>query len=203
MVIERATGEPLETVYRRLFFEPAQMHSATLVSATPRPGDAVGHFRPRTTDPWRQCPDLNSGFGAAGGLIMTAQDLVRWNRLLLGGALLPAADIEAMRTPARLNNGESAPIGMGIASLGPSVGWGAAGQTVNFAAFNAVYASGYEVVLLANGSNEQRDAAYPRMRLAAQIHNAVHPSAPVPLPDAPAAEPGEPAAMQLLLARCR
>jgi hypothetical protein len=36
---------------------------------------------------------------------------------------------------------------------GAGPGWAVAGQTVSFASVNASYGSGYDVVLLANGSN--------------------------------------------------
>jgi len=203
LVIERATGQPLATAYSQLLFRPAGMASAALVTATPRPQDAVGHFRLQPSDAWLQCPDLNSAFGAAGGIIATAADVLRWNGLLWHGGLLSPERRAAMRTPAQLASGRPAPIAMGLASLGPGVGWGAAGQTVNFAAFNATYDSGWDVVLLANGSNDQRDGLYPRAALAAQIHNLLEPAAPVPPPPPPAADKTDPQALQQLLALCR
>ena len=102
-----------------------------------------------------------------------------------------------MRTPAALGGGKFAPIGMGLAALGGPGSYGAAGQTVSFAAANASYGSGYDVVLLANGSNTVGDAAYPRFVLAARIHNVLNPGAPEPVPALPPSggivEPAAPA----------
>jgi hypothetical protein len=107
---------------------------------------------------------------------------VRWDGALKGGAVVSAASLARMRTPAVLAGGKAAPIGMGLAALGGPGSYGAAGQTVSFAAANASYGSGYDVVLLANGSNMIGDAAYPRFVLAARIHNVLNPGAPEPVP---------------------
>lgn len=181
-VIERAGGQPLEAAFTQLLFKPAGMTASYLLGPQPRPGAAVGHYRVKPGDAWRVCPDLNSGFDATGGVVSTASDMVRWDGALKGGALLSAASLARMRTPAALAGGRAAPIGMGLAALGGPGSYGAAGQTVSFAAANASYGSGYDVVLLANGSNTIGDAAYPRFVLAARIHNVLNPGAPEPVP---------------------
>lgn len=181
-VIERAGGQPLEAVYAQLLFRPAGMVASYLLGPQPRSGIAVGHYRVKPGDAWRLCPDLNSGFDATGGVVSTASDMVRWNGALKSGAVISAASLARMRTPAALAGGKAAPIGMGLAALGGPGSYGAAGQTVSFAAANASYGSGYDVVLLANGSNMIGDAAYPRFVLAARIHNVLNPGAPEPVP---------------------
>ena len=196
-VIERASGQPLEAAYTQLLFRPAGMTASYLLGPQPRPGAAVGHYRVKPGDAWRVCPDLNSGFDATGGVVSTASDMVRWNGALKSGAVISAANLERMRTPAALAGGKAAPIGMGLAWLGGQGSYGAAGQTVSFAAANASYGSGYDVVLLANGSNTIGDAAYPRFVLAARIHNVLNPGAPEPVPALPPSggiiEPAAPA----------
>ncbi|MEO6018055.1 MAG: serine hydrolase domain-containing protein, partial [Polaromonas sp.] len=177
-VIERVSGMALEEAYTQLLFRPAGMPSTYVLGPQPRPGAARGYYRVKTTDRWLSCPDLNSGFDATGGVVSTASDMVRWNGALKGGALLSASSLALMRTPATLASGQSAPIGMGLAALGGPGSYGAAGQTVSFASVNAGYGSGYDVVLLANGSNTAGDAVYPRFALAARIHNVLNPSAP-------------------------
>jgi hypothetical protein len=168
------------------------------------PGEAVGHFRPKVGDPWVQCPDLNSGFAAAGGLISTVADLVRWNGALRDGRIIPADLLRVMRTEATLSDGRKSPIGMGVANLGPGVGYGAAGQTVQYAAWNATYDTGLDISLLANGSNDGRDADYPRAALSARIHNVLHPNRPVPVPSAQASADGaDPQDIAALLSLCR
>jgi len=181
-VIERASGQSLEAVFTQLLFKPAGMAASYMLGPQPRPGIAVGHYRVKPGDAWRVCPDLNTGFDAAGGVVSTASDMVRWNGALKSEAVISAASLARMRTPAALAGGKFAPIGMGLAALGGPGSYGAAGQTVSFAAVNASYGSGYDVVLLANGSNTIGDAAYPRYALAARIHNVLNPGAPEPVP---------------------
>jgi D-alanyl-D-alanine carboxypeptidase len=203
-VIERVTGQPLEQVFTQMLFKPAGMSASYLLGPVARPEAARGYYRVKPGDPWMICPELNSGFDATGGVVSTASDMVRWNGALRGGTLLSAPSLALMRTPARLTDGKFAPIGMGLASLGGPGSYGAAGQTVSFAAANAGYGSGYDVVLLANGSNTVGDAAYPRFVLAARIHNVLNPLAPEPVPALPpSAGIIEPAAAAELLRLCR
>lgn len=203
-VIERVSGQPLEAAFTQLLFKPAGMTVSYLLGAQPRPGAAVGHYRVKPGDRWRVCPDLNSGFDATGGVVSTAADMVRWDGALKGGAVISAASLARMRTPAALGGGKTAPIGMGLAALGGPGSYGAAGQTVSFAAANASYGSGYDVVLLANGSNTVGDAAYPRFVLAARIHNVLNPGAPEPVPALPpSASIIEPTPPTELLSLCK
>ncbi len=198
MVAERVTGQPLETVLQQLLFQPAGMTRSELPGGRAVPGAATGHYRVRTTDTWRLCPDLNAGFDAAGGVVSTASDQVRWNGALYGGKLLPASTVALMQKPAVQANGQPAPAGMGVVSLGGPGSYGAAGQTVNFAAVNTHFGSGHDVVLLANGSNAQADSVYPRFALAIRIHNLLNPASLMPVPPTPPApdadalaQPGE------------
>jgi CubicO group peptidase (beta-lactamase class C family) len=56
--------------------------------------------------------DLTDVF-AAGALVSTVLDLVKWNSALDAGKLLPPELQEQMWTPARLNNGQTYPYGFG------------------------------------------------------------------------------------------
>ena len=79
--------------------------------------------------------------------------------------------------------------------LGGPGSYGAAGQTVNFAAVNTHFGSGDDIVLLANGTNAQGDSVYPRFALAIRIHNLLNPASPLPVPATPPA-PGADALAQ-------
>ncbi len=181
-VVERASGQTLEQAFTQLLFKPAGMPASYILGPQARPQAAIGYYRVKPGDAWRLCPDLNSGFDATGGVVSTASDMVRWNGALRSSAIVSADSLALMRTPARLTDGKSAPIGMGLTGLGGPGSYGAGGQTVSFAAVDAGYGSGYDVVLLANGSNTVGEAAYPRFVLAARIHNVLNPGAPEPLP---------------------
>lgn len=195
MVAERVTGQPLQTVLQDMVFKPAGMAASKLPGGRDVPGAAAGHYRIKTTDSWRLCPDLNAGFDAAGGVVSTASDQVRWNGALYSGKLLPAQAVALIQKPAMQANGKPAPAGMGVAYLGGPGSYGAAGQTVNFAAVNTHFGSGDDVVLLANGSNSAGDSVYPRFALAIRIHNLLNPGAALPVPATPPA-PGADALAQ-------
>lgn len=202
-VIERATGLRLEQAYAQMLFKPAGMSASYLLGPEAKPEAARGYYRVKPGDAWLTCPELNSGWDATGGVVSTASDMVRWNGALRGGKVVSSPSLTLMRTPARLSNGTFAPIGMGLAATGGRGSYGAAGQTVSFAAANGAYGSGYDVILLANGSNTVGDAAYPRFVLAARIHNVLNPSAPEPVPALPpSAGIIEPAAPTELLSLC-
>ena len=195
MVVERVTGQPLETSLQQLLFKPAGMTTSSLPGVRDVTGAAAGHYRVRTSDTWLLCPDLNAGFDAAGGVVSTASDLVRWNGAMYGGKLVSADSLVLMQKPATLADGKPAPAGMGLAYLGGPGSYGAAGQTVNFAAVNTHFGSGDDIVLLANGTNAQGDSVYPRFALAIRIHNLLNPASPLPVPPTPPA-PGADALAQ-------
>jgi CubicO group peptidase (beta-lactamase class C family) len=191
MVVERVTGQPLAAVMQQQIFRPYGMTASTLPGEREVAGSAAGHYRVRTTDSWSLCPDLNANFDAAGGVVSTASDQIRWNGALYGGKLLSAQSLALIQKPAMQANGQPAPAGMGVAYLGGPGSYGAAGQTVNYAALNAHFGSGHDVALLANGSNAQGDSVYPRFALAIRIHNLLNPSSPLPVvatPPSPGAE---------------
>jgi len=203
LVIERASGSALAPALDELLFRPAGMTQTRMYDGRTLPGEAVGHFRARVGDAWLQCPDLNSGFAAAGGLISTVADLARWNGAWLDGRIIPASLLTVMRTEPTLSDGRKSPIGMGVANLGAGVGYGAAGQTVQYAAWNATYDTGLDISLLANGSNNGRDADYPRAALSARIHNVLRPDRPVPMPPPATGDGAGAQDLADLLALCR
>jgi CubicO group peptidase (beta-lactamase class C family) len=55
---------------------------------------------------------------SAGALMMTVEDLFRWNQALYGGELISEESLERMTTPYVLNNGNSAGYGYGLAPRG-------------------------------------------------------------------------------------
>jgi CubicO group peptidase (beta-lactamase class C family) len=55
---------------------------------------------------------------SAGALMMTVEELFRWNRALYGGELISDESLERMTTPYVLNNGNSAGYGYGLAPRG-------------------------------------------------------------------------------------
>jgi CubicO group peptidase (beta-lactamase class C family) len=78
-IIERSSGNDLNTFAQEHLFEPAQMHATTLWSGpAPSPPHAV------LSQPLRPPAPLSVGDG---GLWTSVSDLVRWNEALLGDTL--------------------------------------------------------------------------------------------------------------------
>lgn len=94
-LIEVATGEPYESATRRLLIDPLGLrHSAFFLDEIPGASVAVGHGIGETGEPVPQ-PDffaMPRSIHAAGGLISSARDQLRWARFHLGegrGLLTP------------------------------------------------------------------------------------------------------------------
>lgn len=100
-VIESVTGMAWDAWLREAFFEPLGMahtrggHSAVDAAI---PGHVSGYSR--KGEHWAPTRHLSmSQPHAAGALVSTVDDLLKWNRALHGGRLLAAGSYEAMTTP--------------------------------------------------------------------------------------------------------
>ncbi len=95
-VIEHLTGQPLQTAFRRIIFEPMEMHSTWLTYHEGRRGTAPSHRyegdedlndKPRQSADW-----------AGGGLVSTTRDLEKFLRGLASGRLFRhATTLDTMR----------------------------------------------------------------------------------------------------------
>lgn len=88
IVLERATGTPLEQLLQEWVFEPLEMHDSQLITAET---DASMHacLYERTGDGLAPAPPRHaSTLRATGGLMTTARDLHRFVRAVQRGALL-------------------------------------------------------------------------------------------------------------------
>ncbi|MEU7136319.1 serine hydrolase domain-containing protein [Streptomyces sp. NPDC046261] len=118
MIVERVTGHPYATELRRRITEPLGLHSTTLPGADsrlPRPsGRAYTRFHddPGTThDVTEFNPSL---LWAVGDLISTTADLDRFLGALLGGRLLPPAQLAEMTTTVPLGDDADSATGLGL-----------------------------------------------------------------------------------------
>lgn len=98
-VIEKVSGQPYATYVRDRILEPAQMTSTTFGDAWESGEQAIGNV-------WNDDEQLDppdpidmSTFGAAGGLVSTAPDLVKWDRALRSGVVLSPESVDRMTTP--------------------------------------------------------------------------------------------------------
>lgn len=92
-MIEHVSGRPYGDFLKEHFFEPLGMQH-TAYDLNPA-GLAVGY----ATIASKAFPiDTSVGY-AGGGLSSTPEDLLRWNRALYGGKVLPPAQLTKMTTP--------------------------------------------------------------------------------------------------------
>ncbi|KLD62318.1 serine hydrolase domain-containing protein [Dyella japonica] len=113
-VIEKVTGEPWHVAMTRLLLEPLGLqHIRYGDNAVVIPGRVAGYT---SDNPAHQIN--NAGYismsipAAAGGLVATADDLLRWMRALAHGQVISAKDFQMMITPAM--PGAAHPYGMGM-----------------------------------------------------------------------------------------
>lgn len=113
-VIEKVTGEPWHVAMTRLLLEPLGLqHIRYGDNAVVMPRRVAGYT---TDNPAHQVN--NASFismsipAAAGGLVATADELLRWMRALTHGRVISAQDFQRMITPAM--PGAAHPYGMGM-----------------------------------------------------------------------------------------
>lgn len=120
MVAEKAGGKPLQTLMQELLFTPLLMADTYLEK---RGDDRVvrdyfdlyGDGKLLDVSEWEQAYDMG---GAAGGLVTTVADLLKFSEGLAAGRVLREASLAGMRTPAQLPDcpGGDCEYGLGLAS---------------------------------------------------------------------------------------
>ncbi|RII17687.1 D-alanyl-D-alanine carboxypeptidase precursor [Streptomyces sp. YIM 130001] len=138
MIIEKVSGHSYETEIERRIIGPLDL-TATSVPRTgtslPEPSSRAYSklsLAPQPTDPTHDITELNpSVAGAAGAIISDSGDLNRFYSALFGGKLLPAAQLEAMKTTVPVEGAPFQAYGLGLMksdlSCGTSV-WGHGGN---------------------------------------------------------------------------
>src|ERR1019366_599220 len=113
-VVERVSGETFFAFLRRRIFEPLQMaHVAD--QAMPLSAQYADGYTRYGLGPLRRAPEESSGwlFGGA-WLAMPPSDLALWDLSLMDRTLLHPQSYEAAFAPVVLNNGATAPYGLGL-----------------------------------------------------------------------------------------
>ena len=154
-VVEIVTGEPIGEAYRKRILAPLGL------AGTDYPNDAslpAPHPTPYEVDPQtgelEELPLINlSALGAAGGMVMTLDDLLAWGEALGTGTLI-GAELQALRTTharAATNGPKYDRYGLGIGQL--DGWWGHTGEALGFQA--AVFRdprSGAVIAVMVNSS---------------------------------------------------
>ncbi|MEU8542429.1 serine hydrolase domain-containing protein [Streptomyces sp. NPDC048717] len=169
LIIQKVTGRPLgEEINRRVIDRIGLRHTYF-----PAPGDMTidgphpkGYDRETADSPWREVTELDPSWGwAAGAVISTNSDLNRFFTALLGGELLPPAQLAQMRTTVSAEEaGPGNRYGLGLFSRPLPCGgvyWGHGGTIPGYATLGGVTEDGRAVdvaltALPADSATEQR-----------------------------------------------
>ncbi|MFE2147177.1 serine hydrolase domain-containing protein, partial [Streptomyces sp. NPDC059456] len=138
LIIQRVTGRPLTEEMERRIITPLGLRHTSF----PAPGDRSvrgphphGYHRTSADRPWRDFTELDPSAGwAAGQLISTGSDLNRFFGALLGGRLLPKAQLDQMCTTVPMAD-TGAGYGLGLVSRPlpcGGVSWGHGGDIAGY-----------------------------------------------------------------------
>src|SRR5215203_6148824 len=162
MIVERATGKPIEAKYQSTIFGPLGLHATRLPTAVAMPAPYSRGYGVMGGSSWPSDVTATSPTIAwtAGGIVSTPGDLATFMRALLAGRLLPPAVLREMKlpTPGSLN-GTTALEGGGIGSYGLGLvhyTWshacGVWGHSGDF--------PGYHTLVLSSGDGKRGAAMY-------------------------------------------
>ena len=152
-VIENVSGKSYGHFLQEKIFTPLQMTNTAL--RDPRvllPGRASGYETNQAGQFVLRSPDVTDVF-AAGALVSTVGDLVKWNAALNTDLILNATSRRQMWTPVKLNDGTRHPYGFGwfLSSYQGHADIGHSGSTDGFSAsLQRFPEAGLTVILLSN-----------------------------------------------------
>ncbi|MFD5921685.1 serine hydrolase domain-containing protein [Kitasatospora sp. NPDC058201] len=139
LIVQKVTGRPLAEEIDRRIVKPVGLRHTYF----PAPGDMTirephpkGYHRNPTDGPLREYTEMDPSWGwAAGQLISTNSDLNRFFGALLGGELLPDAQLAEMRTTVPVGGPSDLRYGLGLTSRALSCGgvyWGHGGDIAGY-----------------------------------------------------------------------
>jgi CubicO group peptidase (beta-lactamase class C family) len=118
MVIEKLSGMSYEDFLQGRIFGPLGMTSTYLRGSEDKTPDVAKEYMSFALGPWEDAPAWNyTWFGAAGAMISTPADLVKWNAGLDGGKLLSSRSLQQMLTPMQLKRNPDYGLGIIITKL--------------------------------------------------------------------------------------
>ncbi|WP_194815484.1 serine hydrolase [Nocardia sp. XZ_19_385] len=155
MLIEQVTGQPVDVEINRRIIEPLELQATYY----PKPGE-TGLRGPHPRGYHERggqridYTDLDTSWaGSAGAMVASGADLNRFFTALLGGKLLPAAQLaEMQKVTVPLVNRENIPYGLGLVRIAVPCDvavWGHGGGIMGFRTLAGVTAAGRAVTVTA------------------------------------------------------
>ena len=114
LIVEKYSGQSFADYMRQRVFEPLGMQNTRvkMIQGEVIPGSAQGYV-PEQNAAYRETRDLSASAGA-GGIYTTVDDLARWMLNYRDASVGGPEAINAIATPAVLENGESTNYGLGL-----------------------------------------------------------------------------------------
>jgi D-alanyl-D-alanine carboxypeptidase len=174
LIVERVTGHPYGTEVQRRILTPLGLR------ATSVPGDRVtipgphplGYVRPGEDAAPIEVTELNPTVaGPAGGMISSAADLARFFGALVGGRLLPPAELREMMTTRDTGGAYDRAYGLGLERKTLPCGgvyWGHDGDMLGFATATGVTTDGRAATVMVNLDPGGSDAQESDLQTALQ-----------------------------------
>lgn len=158
LLIEKVSGQPLADYLQGNIFEPAGMHDTYLETNLAQINNKPKGYV-KTNNELKEATLLNpSQYWAAGGIVSTKRDLIKWNIALAKGDVLPLNVLKQMMVTVELKNGKQGEYGLGFEVMNsPNMKLvGNSGAGVGFNAVNFTFLNdSLTVIVLTNtsGSN--------------------------------------------------
>lgn len=178
-IVERVSKMSWEQYIRTRVFARAGMTSSGFMDDERTLPDMATGYETRNGKVVR-ASSAGGWAGAAGAIVSTATDMLKWDDALFAGKVVSRRDLALMTAPGRLSNGQPTSYGFGldIERQNGQVVFEHEGGTPGFGALSAVYPGLHEaIVVLGNNSHASLIGA----RLFAALHPALA-SAVVPAP---------------------
>jgi len=160
-IVEFVSREKYETYVREHIFGPAGMtQSGFIDDEATLPAMARGYTA--TGSGFTPAPLLREDWAqAAGGIVSTVGDVLKWDDALLAGKIVPAADVTLMRSEAKLVDGSPTHYGLGwlVDDVGGHPHVWHNGGTFGFHAVNATFPSDDEAIVILGNSTSGFESA--------------------------------------------
>jgi CubicO group peptidase (beta-lactamase class C family) len=152
-VVERASGESLRDFFARRIFKPLAMRNTFYPPFADDNRLAAGYTSFALSEPEAIAADARWAF-AAGGLLSTPTDLLKWNLALMDGEILKPESLKLMTEARKLADGSDSGYAGGLfVSIDPNgvESWEHGGATSGFLAENLIIpATRSAIVVLSN-----------------------------------------------------
>lgn len=159
-IAEQVSGQTLAQLIRRRILEPLGMRDTYLGGYETLPDRATPYFWMEEDQVLLDVAPVGLGWaGAAGGLVSTNQDLMRWARGLFEGHLLQPASLAQMLTAAPQSGDDGYGLGMGVDTIDGVTVYSHTGQTFGGSAY-LVYLPQTRAVFTMTANIGQFDQAF-------------------------------------------